>query len=360
MNTQNLRTLFQTITESKILNLSYGSGDHYTVIPMIAKKEDTFCLWEISAMSEQEYEYRNRTYKEAKTNRAELKQNLEEADQVWIEKIVSGGCCFEAASVTGTCLGEQYNIEEQMQFLYMLEQGVKLGELEQVELDRLFINCYELTGKDGQELSEEAFWNLGNGDVTVTLSKQHRSVLVQKRLRLKTGEYEKPKAVRLTGEAESCVYIHGICFHDLWKEAETRFEDKRYTEHFSEEQIAQMKQEFMELLPQICPKGCVLPMIEYECDRDYQMQFYTTEYLKRVPEHHSSALFFVVRPDTQTGPMGYRNRLCQLEAVEEGFAGEISVELFLCHKTIPGEEKKAKHINHFKNTSSSPVNSPIT
>ena len=108
-------------------------------------------------MSEQEYEHRNRTYKEAKTNRAELKQNLEEADQVWIEKIVSGGCCFEAASATGTCLGERYNIEEQIQFLYMLGQGAELGELEQVELDRLFITCYELTGKDGQKLSEEAF-----------------------------------------------------------------------------------------------------------------------------------------------------------------------------------------------------------
>ena len=47
MNTQNIRTFFQTITESKILNLSYGEGEHYTVLPMIAKKEDTFYLWEI-------------------------------------------------------------------------------------------------------------------------------------------------------------------------------------------------------------------------------------------------------------------------------------------------------------------------
>lgn len=108
----------------------------------------------------------------------------------------------------GTCLGERYNIEEQIQFLYMLGQGAELGELEQVELDRLFITCYELTGKDGQELSEEAFWNMENEDVTVTLSEQHRSVLVQKRFRLKTGEYAKPKVLHLTGEAESSVYIH--------------------------------------------------------------------------------------------------------------------------------------------------------
>ena len=100
-----------------------------------------------------------------------------------------------------------------------------------------------------------------------------------------------------------------------------------------------MKHDFMELLPQICPKGCVLPMIEYECDRDYQMQFYTTEYLKCAPKHHSSALFFRDASGHADRTDGIQNRVCQLEAVEEGFEGEISVELFLCHKTIPGEEK---------------------
>lgn len=54
-------------------------------------------------------------------------------------------------------------------------------------------------------------------------------------------------------------------------------------------------------------------------------------------------IIFAMRPDTQIGPMGYKNRVCQLEAMEEGFEGEISVEIFLCHKTIPGEEKKARH-----------------
>ena len=70
------------------------------------------------------------------------------------------------------------------------------------------------------------------------------------------------------------------------------------------------------------------------------MQFYTTEYLKRAPKHHSSALFFAMRPDTQTGPMGYKNRVCQLEAMEEGFEGEISVELFCVIKQYREKRKK--------------------
>ena len=86
MNTQNLRTLFPTVTKQKILNLSYGEGEHYTVLPMIAQKEDTFYLWEISAMSEQEYEHRNRTYKEAKTA------------QTWKQLCISGSGIFSDRS----------------------------------------------------------------------------------------------------------------------------------------------------------------------------------------------------------------------------------------------------------------------
>ena len=341
MNAENLRKLFPDIKEHKILNMSYSEKGHYAVLAMLAKKDDTLCLWEISAMSEQEYEHRNRKYRSPKTNRAELKQNLEEASRIWIENITIDGYCFEVSSASGACLSDKWNMEEQLIFLYMMGQGVKLGELEQVSLDRLLINHYELTEKEGQGAAEGVFPNIENADIVLTLSSQHISIPVQKRLRLKTGEYTKPKVIRLTGEAESSVYIHGISFYDVWNDAETRFQDRRYKERFTEKQLEQMKQKYVDTLPQICPKGYVLPLIEYECDKDYQMQFYTTEYLNRVPQHYSSASFFMMHPDKQTGSMGYRSRICQLEAVEKGFDGEIAVELFLCYKIVAKKEKMA-------------------
>ena len=51
MNTQNLRTLFPTVTKQKILNLSYGEGEHYTVLPMIAQKEDTYSCSDMAEIS---------------------------------------------------------------------------------------------------------------------------------------------------------------------------------------------------------------------------------------------------------------------------------------------------------------------
>ena len=338
MNTENLRELFPMIKEAKVINRSYGDGEDYAVLAMLAKKDDTFHLWEITAMSDQELERKNRIYKSPKTNREELKQNLEEKSRRWIESITIGDCCFEVTSASGTCLGEQWNVEEQLMYLYMLQQGMKLGELEQVSLDRLNINHYELAEKEGQDLSESEVQNMENADVTISLSTYHISVLIQKRFRLKTGEYAKPKVVSLTGEAESKVYIHGISLYDVWEDAEARFEDERYKEQFTEDQISQMKQEYFDMLPQLCPQGCVLPLVEYECDKDYQMQFYTTDYLKRVPKHESAASFWLARSDKKTGPMGYRRRICHLEAVEKGFEGELAVELFACYKMMPANK----------------------
>lgn len=68
MNTKNLRELFPIIKEAKVINRSYGDGEDYAVLAMIAKKDDTFHLWEITAMTDQELEHKNRIYKSPKTN----------------------------------------------------------------------------------------------------------------------------------------------------------------------------------------------------------------------------------------------------------------------------------------------------
>ena len=225
----------------------------------------------------------------------------------------------------------------------MLRQGLRLGELEEVPFDRLLIARYELSTEE-PEVAKRIFQDLKDPEIKIELSRRHLTIPLYKRLRLKTGDYARPKVVHLTGEAECTVYIHGISFFDAWEDAQTRFEDPRYTENFTQEQIAQCKRDLMDILPGICPRGCVLPVIEYECDRDYQMQFYSLEYLRHAPSHQSVSSFLMMHSDKETGPMGYRARACQLEAVPVGFTGEIPVELFACYKMEAGKEIIAGHI----------------
>ena len=355
MNTQDLRGLFPVVDESKIINMTYSDGAYDTVLGMLErsrkphmqevpeiseKEEDTFYLWAVTAISEEELERRQRVYKAPRTNREERKRNLEETDRVWIKKITIDGCSFAVSSASESCLGEQWNVEDQLYFLYMLGQGLRLGTLEEVPLERLFITHYELSAEE-PEVAKRIFEHMDSPQITVQLSVRHITIPVYKRLRLKTGDYARPKVVHLTGEAECTVYIHGISFFDAWEDAQTRFEDPRYRDNFTEERIAQLKQEWLELLPELCPKGCVLPLVEYECDLDYQMQFYSSEYLRRAPKHQSAASFFMMHPDKETGPMGYRARVCELEPVPAGFTGELPVELFACYKMEEEKERKA-------------------
>ncbi len=355
MNTQDLRGLFPGVNESKIINMTYSDGEHDTVLGMLElsqkphmqevpeisqKEEETFHLWAVTAISEEESERRQRVYKAPKTNREELKQNMETSERVWIGKITIDGCSFAVGSASESCLGEQWNVEDQLHFLYMLEQGLRLGALEEVPFERLLITHYELTAEE-PDVAKRIFEHMDSPEITVQLSVRHITIPLQKRLRLKTGEYARPKVVHLTGEAECTVYIHGISFFDAWEDAQTRFEDPRYRDNFTEEQIAQFKQEWMDMLPGICPQGCVLPLVEYECERDYQMQFYSSEYLRRAPKHESAASFFMMHSDKENGPLGYRARVCQLEAVPAGFAGELPVELFACYKMEAEKEIQA-------------------
>lgn len=358
MNAKDLRALFPVVNESKIINMTYSDGVYDTVLgvlelsqkPQIQEvpdlsenEEDTFHLWAVTAISEEELERRQRVYKEPRTNREELKRNLEETERIWIGKVTIGGCSFAVGSASESCLGEQWNVEDQLHFLYMLERGLRLGALEEVPFERLLITHYELAAEE-PVVAKRIFQSPDNPEITVQLSQRHISIPLQKRMRLKTGEYAHPKVVHLTGEAECTVYIHGISFYDAWEDVRTRFEDPRYTENFTEEQIAQFRQELMDILPGICPQGCVLPLIEYECDRDYQMQFYSSEYLRCAPKHESVSSFLMMHSDKETGPMGYRARVCQLEAVPAGFAGELPVELFAYYKMEAGREVKAADI----------------
>ena len=358
MNTQEIRALFPVVNGSKIINMTYSDGEYDTVLGMLErsqkpqmqevpeiseKEEDTFHLWAVTAISEEELEHRQRIYKEPRTNREELKQNLEEPERIRIGKATIGGCSFAVASASESCLGEPWNVEDQLHFLYMLGQGLRLGTLEEVPLERLLIVNYELSAEE-PELAKRIFQSPDSPEITLQLSPRHIAIPLQKRMRLKTGEYARPKVVHLTGEAGCTVYIHGISFFDAWEDARTRFEDPRYTENFTEEQIAQFRQELMDILPGICPQGYVLPLIEYECDRDYQMQFYSSEYLRCAPKHESVSAFFMMHADKDTGPMGYRARVCQLEAVPAGFAGDLPVELFACYKMEAEREVKAAGI----------------
>lgn len=332
MNAEILRSFLPDFKEKLVLNAFYEEGDRYGVLAMLARKEDKLCLWEIREMSEEEIEHRNRRYRRPRTNRQVKKQSIHGGNGLGIREIVLDGQHLSVTSANGTYIRDECNKEERVLLLYFLQNGVTLGKLEQIPLDRLMINCYELQEQEFPKVNHQ---KADGRNIVLELEEQHFPVEVNKKLRLKSGEYKKPRLVKVNKEEAVNVYIHGVTFYDVWEEAKTRFDDKRYAERFSAEELERMRQQYMDSLPGICPQGSVLPVIEYESDRDYQMQFYTQDYLRREPENKSSSVFMMFRPDKKTGPMGYKNFACPLEAVKKGFEGEFAVELYMYYKVIP-------------------------
>lgn len=341
MNAEILRGFLPDFKEKLVLNAFYKDGECYGVLAMLARREDTLCLWEIRSICREKAERQRRRYRRPVTNRQMQKENLCGGNDLRIREIEIGGLHFSVSSATGSCLGDSCNEEERVLLLYFLQNGVRLGELEQVPLDRLTVNCYEL--------EEQEFPKVGmkpdDFNILLKLEEQHVPVAVNKKLRLQTGTYTKPRLVKVRKEEEVKVYIHSVSFYDVWEEAKTRFEDKRYTERYSAEELERIKQQYMDFLPDLCPQGSVLPVIEYESDKDYQMQFYSQDYLQRAPENKSSAMIMMIRPDEKVGPMGYKNYACMLEAVEKGFEGELAAELFLYYRRIPAKSVHCEKIS---------------
>ena len=94
----------------------------------------------------------------------------------------------------------------------------------------------------------------------------------------------------------------------------------------------------------MCPKEHVIPLIEYECDKDYQMQFYTSDYLKKEHQSTNRSVIMMFKSDKKNGPMGYLSRVCQLEAVPHDYDENMSVELFMYYKIIPAKMIECKPV----------------
>lgn len=143
------------------------------------------------------------------------------------------------------------------------------------------------------------------------------------------------------GEKVQC-YINNVMLIDVWEDAKKQFDDIKYRERFTEEQLQEMKSHYYEALIQSCPKGMCYIGIEYELSRDINLQFYAKDYLESYPKTHSgSAAFLMMRlkPDKKTGVHGLPLKGYVIDTPFTSDTTAISAELlFYMEKTEAWEE----------------------
>lgn len=165
--------------------------------------------------------------------------------------------------------------------------------------------------------------------------------IVEKTVTLQVG---KPRTFHFTdhlGNQTAC-YINQVVLIDVWKKMEQQFQDPRYTGMMPEEQLQAIRQKCFKTLRTNCPKGMCYIGIEYECDKDLTLQFYTKEFLSSRPETAKGSAAFLMmhhKPGKKYGAHGLPLKGCVLQTpVSPDTATVPSELLFYWEKADKWEE----------------------
>lgn len=139
---------------------------------------------------------------------------------------------------------------------------------------------------------------------------------------------------KISGE-QHWVRINRVTLCDMWAEMAKTFANPRLKEQSSEE-VDRSKGEFEELFSEMCPKGMCYPVIEYECEEDIFLQFYSKRWLDAEPIHKNSVLGFSLKTDEPIGKLGLK---LKGDIIQEPMpANTVSIEAELFHYIQIGKE----------------------
>ena len=132
---------------------------------------------------------------------------------------------------------------------------------------------------------------------------------------------------KVNGE-QHWVQINRVTLCDMWVEMSQTFDNLRMKKQFSLEELARSKAEFEERFSKMCPKGMCYLVIEYECEEDISLQFYSKRWLDMQPIHNNSAMGFLMKSDEPTGKLGLKLKSAIIQEPMAANTVSIEAELF--------------------------------
>lgn len=178
------------------------------------------------------------------------------------------------------------------------------------------------------------------GKVRLKYGRGAKKSIVGKRLCLKTGNEAEIEFSLDSGKG--ICYINKVYPIDVWEEQEKRFDDPRYLEIMTREELESHKKEFFEILEEECPRGMCYLGIEYECEPEGSVCFYDADFLDAEPKSSSGSariMMMTLRPDEPTGMHGLTLRGCIIQTPVKPDIREITAELLYFLETVPEREE---------------------
>ena len=133
---------------------------------------------------------------------------------------------------------------------------------------------------------------------------------------------------QMTGETH-WAQINRVYLQDMWSDMMKNFDDPRYTERFTAKEIEKAKLDYERHSATVCPRGMCLPAVEYECEEDLTLQFYSKAWLEAEPVISNSATGIIMATtDQKLGVSGLKLKIALIQEPVPADTQSIDAELF--------------------------------
>lgn len=263
-----------------------------------------------------------------------------------LQKIELQNTFFSIHSSETILIGE----EQQWQFVLplnrLLEAGLWLDKLENRDLNGFYLMEITLEGT----FSAFPFYGCRNWNIVMYLHDTVFSYPTRKKIKL---QFEKKQNRSYTlqgsnGEFYS-FYIHNAYLYDVWAEQEKLFQDPRYLEHMTLDELEKMKREYYSNLEEICPKGYYFPIVEYETEAFLSFDLYSSDWLQQPPLHSNRAMLFFASPEEKTGRHGLPLKAVLLQYPVLPGTKDLNTELIIYKKTVANSPITVSGYTNIKN-----------
>mgnify|MGYP001317660904 FL=1 len=241
-----------------------------------------------------------------------------------VHKVFIGEKEFEVHSSECRRLDKQ-DWEHLLLMVRFLNQGWRSDDMDDRRIDLLFLAGLKLEG-DYPVIPDFD----PNPEMRVLMWPRQVTYQVEKPVTLTVGDhYPDPIVFRdaVAGE-EHWIRIHRVYLLDVWEEMENIFADPVLWEQRTPEEIARARWECEQYLPEICPRGMYFPVVEYECEDDMAVQFYSRSFLDAKPAHGSRAMGFIVRPEQPADMPGLKLKAAVIQEPVPADTVTIEAEIF--------------------------------
>ncbi len=309
-------------------------GRFYYILGMTLKeKKASLHILEITDELLEEYHHKV-TPRESLKNHIESRKNR--SFFMHTRELRNGKTSYETAGGTSGPLRHDNMYEAFLLFSKMREAGWKVSKdsyFYDVEWECLAVTNIEL--RDEFESLPE--WT---DDMQVLIDIMPEESVIELPVVLERGKTSELEFKMKDGSPAVC-YINKVDTIDVWADTEEKFADTEYRErmlqHMTEDELEDMKRDFLKALEQQCPRGKHYMVIEYECTQEVGLTFYDREYLDTLPKPSkgsATSVFMNVKPEAETGAHGLKLRGCVIQKPLDKDEKTLEAELFSYSKKV--------------------------